>query len=70
MKTLKARHNGVDLFIYRVSKFLEYALVSTQEDGTQQFKININELENVTEDELYGMLRQQELEEQLKKGAP
>lgn len=64
MKTLKAKHRDEDIFIHYVSKFLEYALVSRKEDGSGMFKLGISEIGDVTEQELYSLLREQELIEQ------
>lgn len=67
MKTLIAKHKGETVYVHYASKFLEYGLVTRETDGTKQFKVNIHELESITEEELYDMLREQELNEQLKK---
>lgn len=59
-----AKHNGEITYIHYVSKFLEYALVSFHVDGTKQFKVNVNELTDITEEDLMKALREQELKEQ------
>ncbi len=70
MKTLKAKHRSEDIFIHYVSKLLEYVLVSRNENGTGMFKLGINEISGVKEEELYSLLRQQEfIEQEKRKGA-
>jgi hypothetical protein len=60
--------NGETIYIHYVSKFLEYVLVSRHEDGSELFKASVGELLGVREQELYHLLREQELKEQEKRG--
>lgn len=67
MKTLEAFYNGEQVYIHHLSKLLEVALVSYSKDPVKMFKVDIRELTGLTEEELYRILRDQEVEEQLKR---
>lgn len=67
MKTLTAKHNGEIIYVHYVSKFLEYVLVSREDTAIRQYKLNVAELTDITEDELFRKLREQEEIEQRKR---
>lgn len=67
MKTLNAFYKSEQVYIHHLSKLIEYALISYSKDPERMFKVDISELTGLTEEDLYRALRDQEIEEQLKK---
>lgn len=67
MKILEAFYKGEQVYVHHLSKLLEIAIISYSKDPIKMFKIDVRELTGLTEEELYRILREQEVEEQLKK---
>lgn len=60
-------YNGQTVYVHYVSKFLEWVLASYVKDEERKFKVQVSDLDNVTQKGLQDLLRDQELREQLRK---
>lgn len=67
MKTINAFYKNEPVYIHHLSKLLECALISYSKEPERMFKVDIRELTGITEEELYRVLRDQEIEEQMNK---
>jgi hypothetical protein len=67
MKTITAFYKDEVVYIHHLSKFIECAIISYSKDPVKQFKVDINSLSGITEEDLYKLFRDQELEEQTKR---
>jgi len=67
MKAIDAFYKGEPVYIHHLSKLIECALISYSKDPEKLFKVEITDLTGITEEELYRVLRNQEIEEQFRK---
>lgn len=55
---MKATHNGKDVHVSFVDDGINWALISSNEDGTKKFKVDIEELQDYKKADLNKLVKQ------------